>query len=343
VVRRWLTSQELDSRSPPGALLAENEQATPIFVSAVVGDGQVGGFVIIQAERAAPDELDQLAAERAALVCAVEMAKQQAVSAAEERLRGDFLNVLLTAGVSEAPIVERRALEMGYSLQGHHVALLLDLGESPARARDVAGREIGSQFGTTKVRTLTCTHGSGLAVLCHADDRNAWGAIEAQARAICGRTMAIVPAAKAVIGIGGRGEGLGGLRQSFNQAQETLSLALELFDGGGVLTYGELPLYHLLRRLQDCEELEAFRRQTLAALEAYDRDHDAELVTTLEAYFRHFGNVSQTASSLHLHRNSLIYRLERLGDITGLNLDDEEDRFALQLALKLRPFVSQGH
>jgi purine catabolism regulator len=106
-----------------------------------------------------------------------------------------------------------------------------------------------------------------------------------------------------------------------------------------VLSFGDLTIYHLLGRLQACEELAEFYDQTLASLETYDAGHDTQLVDTLEAFFSQNGNVSQTAERLYLHRNSLLYRLERIAEITGLNLDEADDRFALQLALKLRPFV----
>jgi purine catabolism regulator len=41
-----------------------------------------------------------------------------------------------------------------------------------------------------------------------------------------------------------------------------------------------------------------------------------------------------------LHRNSLIYRLNRISEISDVDLDDPETRFALQLALKLHPFFA---
>jgi purine catabolism regulator len=78
----------------------------------------------------------------------------------------------------------------------------------------------------------------------------------------------------------------------------------------------------------------------LGTLLEYDSAHDTELVPTLEAFFAHHGNVSQTAEALYLHRNSLMYRLDRAGEISGLNLDDVDDRFSLQLALRLRTFTT---
>ena len=52
--------------------------------------------------------------------------------------------------------------------------------------------------------------------------------------------------------------------------------------------------------------------------------------------------MSQAAESLYLHRNSLLYRLERIREISGLDLDDPDDRFSLQLALRCRPFMSSS-
>jgi purine catabolism regulator len=130
------------------------------------------------------------------------------------------------------------------------------------------------------------------------------------------------------------------LRLSFAQARESLRLVQSLFDGDRVLSFGELALYHLLSRLQNCDELADFYEQTLAPLVDYDQDHDMQLVDTLETFFAQHGNVSQAAERLYLHRNSLLYRIERIGEITGLDLDDADARFSLQLALKLRPFLA---
>ena len=59
------------------------------------------------------------------------------------------------------------------------------------------------------------------------------------------------------------------------------------------------------------------------------------LVQTIDAYFNFHGNVSQTAESLFIHRNTLLYRLERIQELTGQDLDQADMRLALQLALKV--------
>jgi len=72
---------------------------------------------------------------------------------------------------------------------------------------------------------------------------------------------------------------------------------------------------------------------------AYDKEKNAELVETLEGFFECHGNLSQTAARLHIHRNTLAYRIEQISTIAQLDLDDPDARFSLQLALKLRPVL----
>jgi len=75
------------------------------------------------------------------------------------------------------------------------------------------------------------------------------------------------------------------------------------------------------------------------ALIAHAQNHNAELVETLGAFFTCHGNLSQTATALHIHRNTLTYRLQRISGITRLDLNDADARFSLQLGLQLRPVM----
>jgi DNA-binding PucR family transcriptional regulator len=65
----------------------------------------------------------------------------------------------------------------------------------------------------------------------------------------------------------------------------------------------------------------------------HDRARGSDLVQTLEIYFAAGANTSEAADRLFLHRNSLLYRLERLQRLTGLDLKDPWVALALQLGL----------
>lgn len=84
-----------------------------------------------------------------------------------------------------------------------------------------------------------------------------------------------------------------------------------------------------LGRSPDLEPFRAF----IAPLQAYDARRNSNLLRTLRVYFATGANASEAAERLFLHRNSMLYRLARIEELTGLDLKDPRARLALQLGL----------
>src|ERR1700722_16789382 len=78
-------------------------------------------------------------------------------------------------------------------------------------------------------------------------------------------------------------------------------------------------------------------RGLLDRLITHDRQYNTDYVTTLRVYINSFGDMGAAAKSLPLHPNSLRYRVKRLTEIGGLDLDDPKLRLALQLLLEMAP------
>jgi purine catabolism regulator len=88
----------------------------------------------------------------------------------------------------------------------------------------------------------------------------------------------------------------------------------------------------LLRELAEGSALEPFRA-LIEPLQEHDMTRRSDLVLTLKTYFAAGGNASEAADRLFLHRNSMLYRLERIQKLTGLDLRDYRVALALQLGL----------
>ena len=86
------------------------------------------------------------------------------------------------------------------------------------------------------------------------------------------------------------------------------------------------------------QRMAAFASTLLGPLEQHDSRRGSELVSTLEAYLQLGGALAQAAERLNIHRNTLSYRLGRIGDLTGRNLNDPATRFLMQAALIVRAF-----
>lgn len=72
-------------------------------------------------------------------------------------------------------------------------------------------------------------------------------------------------------------------------------------------------------------------------LHAYDVDNGTDFVRTLDTWLECMGDVTKAADLLHVHTNTLRYRLRRISEISGMDLGDPETRFATQLLLRIDP------
>jgi DNA-binding PucR family transcriptional regulator len=111
--------------------------------------------------------------------------------------------------------------------------------------------------------------------------------------------------------------------------------------------FEDLGVYKLLADLGDVESVEGFERRWLGRLLDYDAAKGTKLVETVAAYVECGGNYDATADALYVHRSTLRYRLQRLREISGLDLNDPDTRFNLQLATRawttLRALRQESH
>jgi DNA-binding PucR family transcriptional regulator len=103
-----------------------------------------------------------------------------------------------------------------------------------------------------------------------------------------------------------------------------------------VLAFEETGAYRLLlpAMSEDPGELQRFFAETVEPLVQYDEQYETDLVQTLETFLDADGNVAGTASRLFTHRHTIRYRLERVRDLTGLDVSSTDGREKLGLGLK---------
>lgn len=99
--------------------------------------------------------------------------------------------------------------------------------------------------------------------------------------------------------------------------------------------YHDLGIYRFLLRLKQWGDGEGYENIRLRRLKQYDRDNQTNLLETLETYLDAAGKGNVTAQQLHIHINTLSYRLRRIEEIMRVNLDNQNHRTALYLDLKL--------
>jgi PucR family transcriptional regulator, purine catabolism regulatory protein len=326
----WAEIQALRPEGDEFSLSLSDESGSRSLLPILVGGGAAGFLVLHRGER--PEPFHQVVVHHLATAIALELAKAQAVARTERRLVGDFLDALLEGELSGE--------ETGRRLR------FLGLGASPAIAVLVArrGQADGGEQAVEALRLLVqdrlsrrlrpyvCSilDDSVVALFEAADPAQARSAAEAVADA------ALAKGTAARFGLGMPEADPRGLRRAFQEARFALEAAGSAGDrpGGRVATVADLGSHRLLLARQEDAALEAISRGLLGPLVDYDRQQQGGLLASLRAFLEHNGNWESAARSLEVHRHTLRYRIRRVADLTGRDLDSAADRVEFWLALE---------
>lgn len=301
------------------------------------GDEVFGVVALIEPAEEA-NVSDEVVLEHASTVLMLELSRLRAVAETELRLRRDLVEELLSGAY--LPALQDRATALGYDLaRTRRVAVL---SAEPRRADPealfhAARRSVPPGHGPA----LLAMRPSGVALLCAGEED--WDQVRQAVEAELGR------GSSCRMGVGAECTDHSGLPRSLEEAE----LALKLQVAGGapasVTHFDQLGIYRLLGYMTDLGPVNEFVRQWLGPLMAHDRARDGELLATLSAYLEAGGNYDRAATALSVHRSTLRYRLNRIRELSGLDLSDANTRFNAQLATRawytmtlLRPSLKQG-
>ena len=142
---------------------------------------------------------------------------------------------------------------------------------------------------------------------------------------------------KSVIGIGTVAEHLRELSDSYKEAQTAIDVGKVFDTERSIINYENLGIgrliYQLPTTLCDIYLTEVFKKNTIDAL-------DQETLFTINKFFENNLNVSETSRKLFVHRNTLVYRLEKIKKLTGLDLRQFDHAIVFKVALMVRKYLS---
>ncbi|MCC7447013.1 MAG: helix-turn-helix domain-containing protein [Anaerolineae bacterium] len=332
---------EVAQMSPDPALLDMPEFGMRRLVVPIVANRMGRGFFSMLAAGNGFDALDMQFARHGAAVCALEMAKEKAIREAQKKVQGGVLERLLTGTIPTDQAL-RQLARLGHQPDSHAYSALVacwvqDDGPSDRRLETIFNEQVGTLGCDAIVQLLE----SGVVVFC-ADDNSTGKTVSRPVRQLAESVLARVemqyPHANLAVGIGRTVNTLAEWRASYQEAlaAQRISTQWHIYQP---LYFGDLGVYRLLSLLLETPELRSFYRETLGEL-ADERYVNDEFITTLETFFAEHGNLSQTASKLHVHRNTLLYRMERIEQIGNFDLENPETRLAVHLALKIRRLLA---
>jgi purine catabolism regulator len=337
---RWVAGQTVPAADPP-----VNEFGLPRgrsrLVAPIPGRDGVHGFVSLIGEEHELGQAERVAVARGASACAIELDRERAVLRARDDLEGELVTALLDGSYGSEVGATERARRLGFELGDRFSVLVIRGRNAGAAALDTLTVAARRCLARSAPGSLVAAHDGAVCTVVP----DVPGAAAERSRAVAEELRADCAAAlrdEVIVGVGRSRTGPQGVRQSHREAEHALRISARLKAPRAVATFSDLGLHRLLVAMTQHTELEDFYSQTAGALVAYDDRTGSGLMETLDAFFHCHGSPTDTAQRLHLHRNTVLYRLRRIEEIGALRLDDPATRLNLHLCLRIREVLPAG-
>jgi sugar diacid utilization regulator len=313
-----------------------------------VADEPVG--VLRMRARSDPDPARPAIVRLVATLVASEVERVRAPDRASAEALTVFLRALFARELSGREQILARAQELGIVLDGGASVVV-------ARAHSLVPVEDGWRV---RVRAVADRGGRAAvtgAVSCLAERDEARGAevvlllpgaddalAARAAEAVLAELQASLPGHTFALGRSRVATDPGDLDRAGSEAL----LAANVAEGDAarpILAFEETGAYRLLLSAmsEDPAELQRFYAETVEPLVVYDEQYETGLVATVEAFLEADGNVAGTAQRLFTHRHTIRYRLERVRELSGLDVGSTDGREKLSLGLKAMRVLGVAH
>jgi PucR family transcriptional regulator, purine catabolism regulatory protein len=308
----------LDDRGWVVASTGSPEVDTPPGASLEIRLGtSMRGQVAIWADSAGLRDHQLVALEHATTVATLVTAQERAVANREQRYRALLLTELTTRRPWDRAEMGRRAAAMGWDLHVPRAAVLMEINElsegALAAEHTVEDQLVPLVRGAAGANAIIWGVQAGLAMLVES------ASVDSLRRLCHGVRDAVTtahPSWKVMVAAGTVRSDFADFHLTYHESVETLTLGRELHGRDFVLCYDELGVYRLLGHLPTAE-LQHLVDEMLGPLLEYDRAHNTNLVQSLDVYLLRNRNGVETANQLHIHYNTLRYRLDKIERVTG--------------------------
>ncbi|MNR82002.1 Purine catabolism regulatory protein [compost metagenome] len=339
------TLRALRNDKSPVILPAGEGHAEVRHIFPVVVGGEICGFLShVETGRPLGSEGSSILLHATHAV-AIELLKQKGIAENEQKMRRDFFRDLLFSNGNISPeTLHRRATYLGYQLSSSYWVLVVEYDVVPNEELlpDEVKRLASTLNSLLSFRqALVITQTQGATILYPVKEgQPTLEKVQHLAETIRQKVSGTTEGWTVSIGVGMLYPDLLSIPRAYREAQHAVKIGRALGGTHSITSFSELGIYRMLLQFAESRNPNEFFCEALERLLEYDQQADKELVKTLRAFLECNGNLTETSDRLFIHRNTLKYRLERIRDITQIDLDDSENRLMLHLGLKMNQIVA---
>jgi sugar diacid utilization regulator len=327
--------------------LGDEPEAT--LSAPVVIDGEVETHISAEAEGGDMKLAVELVLDLTAAALSRALAAARRDDELPIRSGAEVLTELMAATPQEVPGLVRRARQLSIPIDGWHLAVRIEFENAQEVSDDgeVAAFEARQTLFRSIVRLArasggvwhTARAGSGMVLLrMYRDDPGpeAVKQVREVADAAIRSALERVPGAAIRCGVGGVHAGTSGPVSSANEARAAVAVARAGNRVNRAVAFDSVGLRRTLVEWYASATAREAVRTVLAPLDDLSPSKASQAVQTLQAYLDRQGSLSKTAEALHLHRNAVSYRINRIFSVLDVDRDNPDDLLLLQLACRAR-------
>ncbi len=294
----------------------------------------------------------QIAIEQAGIILTLKIQKQMATAQIETEYREQFVQDILTGNIKSKEEIINRGRIYNWDFHFGGIAVVVDidrfkeqylqeldrerirrLDEIMRRILNISKRIVKKEFPQYVYSRMSDQIAFVISETCGKRSRfmerikNVFGEVKEEIQ----RASAFT----ATIGVGNYKKDIAQIHDSWEEAKKSVVISRNMLREDVISVYDELGVYKLLSLVSASEEAKEFQHLYVQRIEAYDLQHHTELLETAMVLAACGWNLKEASEKLYIHYNSMKYRYRKICQILEMNLQEQEQRLNLELALKL--------
>lgn len=324
-----------------------------VCVCPIIVENEVNGYIVaVERESVQRDLYYEIAIEQAAIMCALRTMITFNTKEVHRRFKSRFTQDLLAWNFRDVASARKQAAYVDWVLRDAYSVLAISIddlslhyienGVDEGYVQDALERLYNTIAQLDRAQNLGLIiheQSDNFLILKPQDSHDSEERVKEQtmefALMLQERIHASLGDLTVSIGISRFNRDIKKLAEGQKQATSALKYGRMLTKGSAIWHYDDLGVYRILCEFDKETELKNYYEDTIARLDAYDKEHKAELVKTLIAYFDNDCSLQKAADQLFVHYNTMRYRIERINEVTGLDVLNSNDRLNLQIGLKI--------
>ncbi|MCL2163334.1 MAG: PucR family transcriptional regulator ligand-binding domain-containing protein [Oscillospiraceae bacterium] len=327
------------------------------IIPMVIMSGMKMHLVITEMDRPV-DIRDFIAIENSITALLIELSKQRVMMESEEKFRSNIIDDIINGKVNSYQKLHQSASLLGLSVSAPYRVLVFNVNDKRLKNNADVNTQAGynnllaefiiKNFPNVKVQNRA----SGVIVLREIDPNQSSSEfsneINIKAQKIYQNIIAYNKDLLISVGIGNTVDGIINIPESYKEALDALLLS-EItepekdHDRPRVVMFSDLGVFRLLSHFDNIEMLKGYIPESLKKLCAYQRPQKDELIATLKTYVNNNQNIAKTAQILHVHYKTVVYRIEKIVSMTGIDLNNTNDVLSLQIGFIILRLIENNN